>query len=838
MRGTTNQPLSPWNCANKALWFSLGLLTLALLVAGLCLYAWLLADLPPAVLPSLPPEQGSIRFYDRYGRLLYEAAGPGGGKFAPLPLEEIPLFIRQATIATEDATFYTNPGVDFKAILRAIIANLRGREFVMGASTITQQVARNFLLSPEERHQRTIRRKLREAILAWLLTHRYSKDEILAYYLNHTYYGNFAYGIGAAAEAYFGKSVGELSLAEGAILVGLPQAPATYNPLENPRAAKARQKVVLDLMVKHGYITPEEARLAYEEKLHFAPTPFPIQAPHFVFYVKNLLEGTIYGSQPASRNSPLKVYTTLDLDLQREAEAIVRMHLGRLAEERPPHHVTDAALVALDPRTGEILAMVGSPDFFDASISGAVNMALAPRQPGSAFKPLTYAVALEKGFTPATMLLDVRTTFITKEGEPYTPQNYDRHYHGPVLLRDALGSSLNVPAVKVLEEVGLEDVLDLARKLGITTLQEADRYGLSLTLGGGEVRLLELTAAYAAFANGGYRVDPIAILRVENAQGKVLWEAEPRLGPQVLDERVAYLITHILSDDYARLLGFGRGSILNLSRPAAVKTGTTTDWRDNWTVGFTPQLVVGVWVGNADHSPMYEVTGLTGAAPIWHNFMEKAHQNLPVAEFPRPSGLVEREVCALSGKLPNPYCPHRRRELFIAGTEPTETCTMHRLIEVDVSTGLPASPRTPPERRVKKVITIFPPEAREWAREQGLPVFTEETLALSHSESPPLIVLNPPPNALYRVDPSLPWEEQQLEILVESNGHFDEVELLLDGGRIAGFKAPPYRLLWPLKPGRHTLIAIGYINGKVAAKSEPLNFEVVKASPPRCPRSP
>ncbi len=798
-------------------------LLLTPLLGFLALITWILPGLPEPVLPSEPHGLYTVRFYDRKSRLLYEAPGPDSGKCSPLLLEEIPLFIRQATIATEDASFYSNPGFDLKGVLRAIIANIRGREIIMGGSTITQQVVRNFILPPQERYEKSLRRKLREIILAWLLTKRYSKDEILAYYLNHTYYGNFTYGVQAAAEAYFGKKVWELSLAEGALLAGLPQCPSICNPLQNPEGARARLKVVLDLMVKNGYITREEAQLALNEKLQFAAAPFPIQAPHFVFFAQEELKHLPL----RYRTHTLHVYTTLDLDLQREAEEIIRRHLEHLAQEKPPHNVRNAALVALKPSTGEIVVMVGSPNFFDPSISGAVNMAIVPRQPGSAFKPLTYAVALSRGYTPATMLLDVPTTFLTSEGKPYTPVNYDRLYHGPVSLREALGSSLNVPAVRVLNEVGVKEVLELAKNLGITTLKDAERYGLSLTLGGGEVSLLELTAAYGAFANGGYRITPFTILRVEDSKGQILWEAKPRLGPRVLDERVAYLISHILSDDEARAIGFGRWSVLNLSRPAAVKTGTTTDWRDNWTVGYTPGLVVGVWVGNADHSPMYEVTGITGAAPIWHDFMERAERGLPPKGFPRPQGIVEVEVCALSGKLPNPYCPHRRREIFIHGTEPTEFCPLHRLVKIDAATSFPASTHTPLERVVEKVVTFFPPEAQAWAREQGFPVFPYEYVM---EKEEPLMILSPRPNSSYRLVDSIPTEEQRVEILVETAFAMERVEIILDGMQVASFNKPPYRFMWPLREGKHRLWALGYYQGKVF-RSREVNFEVTPPPP-------
>ncbi|MGC9333520.1 MAG: penicillin-binding transpeptidase domain-containing protein, partial [Anaerolineae bacterium] len=389
----------------------------------------------------------------------------------------------------------------------------------------------------------------------------------------------------------------------------------------------------------------------------------------------------------------------------------------------PPggYNVRNAALVALDPRTGEILAMVGSPDYFSARIDGAVNGTTALRQPGSSIKPITYAAGfIQGGLTPATMMLDVRTSFLTGEGTAYVPINYDLQFRGPVLLREALASSYNLVAVKVLDAAGVEAMKSLARRLGISTLDGLENLGLAVTLGGGEVRLLEETSAYAAFANGGHAIRPVAIRRVEDEEGHPLWSPEPGVGAQVLSEQVAYLITDILSDDEARIPSFGEGSALELGRPAAVKTGTTTDYRDNWTVGYTPDLVAGVWVGNADNEPMLGISGISGAAPIWHDFMEMALRGQPVQPFQRPEGLVEVEVCALSGLLPGPDCPHRVQEIFVAGTAPTAVCTMHQRVAIDRATGLQASPHTPADQIVERVYTILPTEAQDWAREQGI----------------------------------------------------------------------------------------------------------------------
>ena len=364
------------------------------------------------------------------------------------------------------------------------------------------------------------------------------------------------------------------------------------------------------------------------------------------------------------------------------------------------HNVNNAALVAIDPQSGAILAMVGSPDYGDADHAGAVNMALAPRQPGSALKPLIYAAAFDPGqprpWTAATMLLDVTTSFVTHDGLSYTPANYDNLEHGPVLARDALGSSLNIPAVLTLDHIHLSTLFDLASRLGITTLNDPDRYDLSLALGGGEVSLLQLTAAYAALDHHGARVEPFSILEIRGMDGVVLYQARPAAAVQIIDPRVAWLISDILSDDAARSIGFGRNSMLHIDRPAAVKTGTTTNFHDNWTIGYTPELVVGVWAGNASHEAMRQVTGLTGAAPIWHQFIRTVLEGRPAKQFERPDGLVQVQVCSLSGLLPTPACPYRRFEWFVDGTQPTRADTFYQTMELDAATGLLASSATPP----------------------------------------------------------------------------------------------------------------------------------------------
>jgi penicillin-binding protein 1C len=819
-------------------WILIGLVALALV--GGAWFASLVAGLPgpdAALARSAVP---STLILDRNGRVLYEVVDPEGGKHTPLPLKSFPMACRSATVATEDAAFFQHFGIDLRAILRSAWVNWRSGETVSGASTITQQVARMLLLNPDERHERSLRRKLREAWLAVRLEQRFSKDEILALYLNQSYYGHFAYGMGAAAQAYFGKDVGELDLAECAMLAGLPQYPAGYNPLENEEAAKQRQATVLELMVRHGALSRAEAARAQMERLQYAAAPFAIEAPHFVMYVVDQLEREL--GSAVLRSGGLRVYTTLDLSWQRQAEGIVAYRLQQLANDpdAPPNRrIDNAAVVAIDPATGAVLAMVGSPDYFDPQISGAVNGALSLRQPGSAIKPLTYAVALDPAkasaagrpvFTAATILADVRTSFLTREGVSYVPQNYDLRHHGAVLLRQAFGSSFNIPAVKVLDHIGVDSLVLQAHEMGISSLRAPDQYGLALTLGGGEVALLELASAYADFARGGTAVAPLVIVKVVGNDGGELdgmWSTAP-MPIQVLSPQVAYLVTDILSDDHARMAAFGEGSVLRLTRPAAVKTGTTTDWRDNWTVGYTPQLVVGVWVGNADNQPMSGVSGVDGAAPIWHDVMELLLRDQPAVAFARPAGLVDVEICADSGLLPNEHCPRHRTELFIAGTEPQETCTMHQLVRLDRSTGQLAAEDTPAAEVVERLYFILPAELQDWARSEGVPQPPASVVAQTRGSEQSIVavpsrascietqdsclyITSPDPAAQFRIRSGHPRAAQRIEVAARAASGVApaEVTLLVDGAPLGTFSQPPFSVWWTLQPGVHEFQAAG-----------------------------
>lgn len=598
---------------------------------------------------------------DRDGELLWEIFGEG--KRTAVTLSQVPQHLLQATVSVEDDSFYENVGLDAPSLIAAIIANFRNTDDrPVGGSTITQQLVRHIAFDYEERTAVSYNRKTKEIILAWVMNRNYSKDEILQMYLNEIYYGNLAYGIEAAAETYFGKPAAELSLAESTLLAGLPQSPVELDPFTNFEGAKERQWIVLNLMASDGYLTQDQVLAAYQEPLTFAQQEVSLTAPHFAVYVRQLLEAQ-FGADVVA-NGGLHVTTSLDLDYQRLAEQLAQQHVAAIG---PEHNLTNAALVAMKPGTGEILAMVGSVDYHNDQIDGRVNVALSPQQPGSSIKPLTYAAALSPvggaapSWTAADILWDVPVDYPQFDSSTYAPVNYDGRFHGPVRLRTALANSYNVPAVLALQDIGVPRLIEFAQSMGITSWQDdPSRYGLSLTLGGGEVTPLELTTAYAVFANGGKQVTPVSILRVTKSDGEVLYDYQPPAPIQVIDPRVAFLISDILDDDAARVPAMGQDNPLALPFPAAAKTGTTNDFRDNWTMGFTPGLVVGVWTGNTDNSEMLHISGLTGAAPLWSAYMQAVYSDYdllasltvngmpPANEFVPPSGLEKRPLCRLS----------------------------------------------------------------------------------------------------------------------------------------------------------------------------------------------
>lgn len=770
-----------------------------LLIPGISLLLWLYLfyDLPTINSLSQNLAQPSVRITDRNGILLYDLLPQIGGRQVSLAVENIPQCMRDATIAVEDANFYAHPGVDPVGIIRAVWINLTSGETVSGGSTITQQLARILLFDEDERTERSLRRKIREAVLAWQLTQQYSKDEILALYLNQSYYGGMAYGIEAAAQTYFNKSAADLILPECALLAGLTQTPGLYNPYTNPDLAIERQKVVLGLMEKHGFISNEEKASAEKMPMAFNQAPYPMEAAHFVWLVKDQLDELFFNGKLNPRES-LVVRTTLDVNMQHIVETIARRHIESFQtdDDLMSRNVNNAAVVVIDPATGDVLALMGSVDYFKEEIRGAINMAAMPRQTGSAFKPFIYALALApdqpQPWTAGTTILDVSTKFIAKDGAIYTPVNYDGKEHGYVSVREALASSLNIPAVKTLEKAGLNDTVALAQKLGITTLNHPDRYDLSLALGGGEVSLLELTTAYSVLANEGVYVGKRIILSIENADGKILFEQEAGQPVQVINPQVAWLIGDILSDDQARSRTFGSNSALRLDRPAAVKTGTTTNFYDNWTIGYTPSLTVGVWVGNSTFTPMQNVTGLTGAGPIWHDVIRVILEGRLEENFVRPEGLEQMEICALSGLLPTEYCRSTRTEWFIKGTAPIDYDAFYKQIILDNSNPM--------------IVYDLPIEAQAWARLQGMPLLADFQPSI-FGETQPLILSSPAPNSTYvfynHLDPAV----QQIPIQLAIGEGVTQITVWVDGNLIARLNQEPYETWWQLSIGEHHIWA-------------------------------
>ncbi len=631
----------------------------------------------------------STKIYDRNGKLLYDIYGDENRTL--ITLDKVPEVMKQATIAIEDKNFYHHRGFDPLGMIRAFY-NIITRRELQGGSTLTQQLVKNTLLTKE----RTIVRKIKEFVLSLQIEARYSKDAILQMYFNETPYGGQAIGVQAAAENYFGKNASDLSLAEAALLSGLAQAPSRYSPYRDPELAKWRQGEVLRRMREDGYITREQEEEAKNTPLTYKPEGSQIRAPHFVMYVKEILAER-YG-EAFVETGGLNVTTSLDLDLHDKFQSIVTEEIAKDKGFR----VSNGALVALNPKTGEILAMVGSKDYFATDIDGQFNVTTSPsRQPGSSIKPLMYATAFKQGFSPATRLIGVPTTFDTGAGQPpYNPQNYANKNYGIFSIRRALGNSLNLPAVKTLSLIGVDNLIATAHEMGITTLNEPGRYGVALTLGGGEVKMLDMAAAFSVFATGGIRHDPVPILKVTDHNGQVLEEFKPNSGIRALSEQVAYLISNIISDSSARSLTFGGGNQLGLNIPGhtvAVKTGTTNDNRDNWAIGYTPAhpdspvaIAIASWIGNNDNSPM-NPNFFAGAARIWNQAMVSYLKDKPNVGFVQPGGIVTGTVDDLSGMAPGPYTEATSTDIFGEGTVPTESDNWHVRLWICKPDGLLAS---------------------------------------------------------------------------------------------------------------------------------------------------
>jgi 1A family penicillin-binding protein len=664
----------------------------------------ILKDLPSPKNLSHYDIAQTTKIFDRNGTLLYDIYTDQNRTI--VKLKDIPLSLRQATISIEDKDFYRHQGVNpIGGMLRALRDSLLHQQ-LQGGSTITQQLVKTALLTP----QRTITRKIKEIILAFWTERLYSKDQILEMYLNQVPYGGTAWGIEAASQTYFGKSVRDLTLAQSALLAGLPAAPTLYSPFgAHPQYAIDRQNAVLQRMLEDGYVTKDQKEQALAQTLTYRNQKTDMKAPHFVMYVKEKLVEK-YGEKVVERGG-LKVTTTLDLPIQEYAQDTVASEVAKLKNL----HVGNGAAVVTRPTTGEVLAMVGSTDYF-ASESGNFNVTTSLRQPGSSFKPLNYAVGIEtQKVNAATMFLDTPTCFNVAGQKPYCPVNYDGKYHGPQQLRFAMGNSFNIPAVKMMAVNGVGTVIASASAYGISTLKDPSKYGLSLTLGGGEVTMLDMAKAFGVFANTGIRHDLNTILKIEDYNGKILEEyKDPNFikdihavlsypssllitGARVMSQETAFIISHILLDQNGRSQMFGPDSFLVIPNKAvSVKTGTTDDKRDNWTVGFTPNFVSVVWVGNNDNSPMNPAltSGITGAAPIWNKIMRNLLTNQPDLWPKQPGGIVGAQICSLSGKAPPNPDPNAsdkgcatRYEYFIKGTVPAEAEHLNKTIPVDKTTN-------------------------------------------------------------------------------------------------------------------------------------------------------
>lgn len=663
---------------------------LIILIVGIVgMSIFVLKDIPRATMIGSRAYPQSSKIYDRRGNLLYTIYASKNQTF--VPLDQIPLNLRNATVAIEDKEFYNHGSIDIRGIIRAAYSTLLKKQ-VQGGSTLTQQLVKTSLLTPN----RTISRKIKEMILATVVEFMYPKNKILEMYLNQVPYGGTAWGAQAASYAYFGKPVEKLDLAESAFLAALPEAPSVYSPFgTDPIAGRERQKSVLLKMREQKYITRAQEEQALGEKLKFSKFSDRILAPHFVLYVKDLLEKK-YGPRMVAEGG-LNVTTSLDLSIQDFAQQAVASEVASLKN----YNVSNGAALVTNPASGEILAMVGSRDYFDSARDGNVNLTTALRQPGSSIKPINYATGLVKGFTAASPFADKKTCFPSGAGAPYCPVNYDGKFRGIVQMRAALANSLNIPAVKMLKANGIDAMIATASAMGITTFTQPERYGLSLTLGGGEVRMTDMVEAFGVFANSGHKVNLAPILKITDSKGKVIEKYSPQnpiFAPQVIPDGAAFIISNILSDNSARSAAFGANSPLKINNyTVAVKTGTTNDYRDNWTIGYTPSYVVGVWVGNNNNAPMNGlVSGITGAAPIWHTIMANLINKKPPESFLKPSDIIGKIVCSDSGLLPPPddapnRCP-TRFEYFIKGFDPVKVDPGMTKAFVDKTTQALAAP--------------------------------------------------------------------------------------------------------------------------------------------------
>lgn len=812
-----------WKLAGRiALW---GLASVVLIV--IFLFAWFAKDLPtPGKIRNLV-SVSSTRLYDRNLQPLYTISGEK--KRITIEAKDIPDSVKQATVAIEDKRFYKHPGVDIKGIFRSIFVDIVRKDKAQGGSTITQQFVRAAVLGDSKK---TLVRKIKEAILAIELEALYSKDEILVMYLNEIPYGGNNYGIEAAARAFFGKPAKDLTLIEAATLAALPQAPTTLSPYGTKTDRLiARRNTTLDIMAELGNISTEQAAEAKKVELAVKPKGESITAPHFVLFVKDWLVeyfakelGDRQLAEQKVEEGGYSVVTTLDLDKQKIAEEILTKSITSTLKKAG---ATNAGLVSIDPKRGEILSMVGSVDYFNKDF-GAYNIATALRQPGSSFKPLVYAAAFKDKYNPATVLFDLRTDFGN-----YTPDNFDGGFRGPITIRQALGNSLNIPAVKTLALIGTDKALETAHDLGITTLNDKDRYGLSLVLGGGEVKLVDMATAYGVFANKGTLMPTTPILKITDGKGKEIYNHEnPTDSRQVLDPQIAYQITNILSDTEAKKPVFGR--LLNVltipGRPAASKTGTTNSNRDAWTIGFTPQISTAVWAGNNDNSSM-NAGGSSVAAPIWAEYMRRIHEKLPIEQFERPPGIQEVTVDRLSNKLPvdgsEPI-----KDIFASWQVPTEQDNVHLRLRVCRENGLRADDNIPDELTETRTYTNIHSEmptkpnwegpVLAWAAANGLNNKPPTEKCTSDASTKPQVTITAPANQ------STVSDTFTISANATAPSGIRSVEFSIDGISIGTTTNSPYETTYnsaSLSNGSHTITATATSNAG-SVNTDQISFTV------------
>jgi len=797
------------------------------------LFAWYSRDLPtPGKIKAMTSAQ-STKIMDRNGKVLYDIYGEK--RRTIIDFKDIPDSIKKATVATEDKDFYKHHGVNFTSIARAVLADITRGAKVQGASTITQQYVKNALLSPEK----TFDRKIKELILSIELEFMYKKDEILAMYLNEIPYGSNAYGVEEAAKTYFGKSAKDLTLVESATLAAMAKAPTYYSPYGNhPDKLETRTNYVLNRMVAQKYITEDEAKTTKAEKVTYVPYKDNITAPHFVMYVKEKLVD-LYGEKMVEEGG-LKVTTTLDLDKQQMAEDVVDWGDAKNQKYGSPN----ASLVSIDPKTGQILVMVGSHDFFDKENDGQVNVADTEQQPGSSFKPIIFAAGFKEKYNPGYVLWDVTTDFGN-----YTPHNYNGNTYGPVTIRTALANSLNIPAVKMLALVGMDKALETAHEMGITTLNDPKKYGLSLVLGGGEVKLIDLTTAFGVFADSGILHETTAFLKIEDSGGKTLLEYNQNKGKKdVLDNQVAYEISSILSDNPARNMMFGalQANLSFGNRPVAVKTGTTQENRDAWTMGYTPSVVTGVWVGNNDNTPMTGgADGSVVAAPIWHKYMDNVLKDTPVEQFERPAGIQDVSVDKLSNKKPTENSPEIIRDIFASWQVPTQFDDIHIKAKVCmICDGEKlASDLCPADQTEERTYTNLHSE------EPDNPSWENPVLAFAENHG---IFVSDPPKESCDLDSKMP----SLTITSPTNGQtvsgniaisadakssfgVKKVEFFIDGVSVGEDDSSPYSINYNatyLSSTSHQLSAI-VIDNKGLKFKDTISINVIKDTTPPGPVS-